>query len=74
MAIELLDEVADDYSGEDLRDVDLAEIDLSWLRWDEGTIWPPFWAGRLRQISLEVAPGHWVVQPVDADETMDLLV
>ncbi|MFJ4536076.1 hypothetical protein ACIP39_08875 [Streptomyces tibetensis] len=72
--ITLLDEVSDDYSGADLRDADLESANLSWLRWDEETRWPLTWASQIRRMSIEVSPGHWVVQPIGADENLDLMV
>lgn len=72
--ITLLDEVADDYSGADLREADLESANLSWLRWDEGTRWPLTWESQIRRMSIEVSPGHWVVQPIGADENLDLMV
>ncbi|WP_189702923.1 hypothetical protein [Streptomyces anandii] len=71
---DLLNEISDDYGGADMRDVDLDDVDLSWLRWDEETQWPPTWATRIRRMSIEMSPGHWVVQPIDTTEDVELLV
>jgi hypothetical protein len=59
---------ANDFSGADLSHVRLEQQNLAWLRWDASTRWPTGWAERIRQMSLETAPGGFVVQPVDADD------
>ncbi|GAB2328792.1 hypothetical protein [Streptomyces albogriseolus] len=70
----LLDSVCDDYAGADLREVDISVANLSWLRWDEETKWPLAWAQQIRRMSIEVSPGHWIIQPVDTNEDLDLFV
>ncbi|MBA2949592.1 hypothetical protein [Streptomyces himalayensis] len=69
----LIEAAADDFSGADLTRVDPAMSDLAWLQWDAATQWPRGWEERIRRMSLEHAPGQFVVQPVDADDRADWL-
>ncbi|MGV9617283.1 hypothetical protein [Streptomyces tendae] len=70
----ILDTVCDDYAGADLREVDISTVDLSWLRWNEETKWPLTWERQIRRMSIEVSPGHWVIQPVDTNSDLHLLI
>ncbi|MDX2407347.1 hypothetical protein NJO91_30005 [Streptomyces microflavus] len=63
----LLARTADDFSGSDLRGVNLSEVDLSWVLWDESTMWPTGWAERIRRSSVQQGPGLWLIRPLNAD-------
>lgn len=71
--VRLLLHAADDFTDADLTDVDPAAVDLAWLHWDTSTRWPPRWAEQIRRMSLQTAPGQFVVQPVDADDRAEWL-
>jgi len=51
-----LDRALHDFTGADLRDVDLTNVELEGLRWSPATRWPPGWADQLALDSVEVAP------------------
>jgi hypothetical protein len=57
---------ANSFTGADLSAVDLTDLDLGGLRWDDQTRWPsPEWAERMRRASVEHPPGSgtFVVLP-----------
>lgn len=51
----VLDATAD-FTGADLRSVDLTAADLTGIRWSSATRWPPGWHDRVRSISHQLGP------------------
>lgn len=64
-ASDQLKRAADDFQGADLREAALTRVDLSWLRWDERTMWPGDWAERIQNASVEqpAGSGQYTVLP-----------
>ncbi|MFD8543451.1 hypothetical protein [Streptomyces sp. NPDC059649] len=63
-----IESAANDFSGADLTGVDPGIAYLAWLEWDEATRWRPGWEDRIRRMSVERAPGKFVIQPMDVEE------
>jgi hypothetical protein len=57
-----LHHVLSDFTGVDLRSVDLAGIPLEGLRWSMETQWPPQWAEQVWRDSVEVDDGIFEVR------------
>ncbi|MFE1769988.1 hypothetical protein [Streptomyces sp. NPDC059008] len=68
-----IESAADDFSGADLTRVDPGTAYLAWLQWDEATRWRPDWEDRIRRMSVERAPGQYVIQPMDVEDRSGLL-
>jgi hypothetical protein len=45
-----------DFSGADLAELELESVSLLGMRWSSTTVWPPGWAERIRERSVQVAP------------------
>ncbi|WP_322748403.1 MULTISPECIES: hypothetical protein [unclassified Frankia] len=51
-----------DFTQADLRDATFTSVDLEGVRWSAQTRWPPGWAERVEQDSIEVAPGIFEIR------------
>jgi len=54
---DVLDQVADDFIGADLRSASLDGVSLEGIRWSTATRWPADWEERIRAGSFELEPG-----------------
>lgn len=57
-----LDRAMIDFTVADLRDADLTGLSLTGIRWSRATQWPPAWAERVEQASVEVEPGIFEIR------------
>ncbi|OLF15894.1 hypothetical protein [Actinophytocola xanthii] len=51
-----------DFSGVDLAELELESANLAGVRWSSTTVWPPGWAERIRERSVQVAPDLFEVR------------
>jgi hypothetical protein len=58
-----LKELRHDFTGEDLRHVDLTDVTLEGVRWDEATQWPARWQDTIRASSTPHPDGGWQIGP-----------
>lgn len=72
---EALDRARNGFTGADLRDVDLAGVDLTGVRWSRSTQWPGAWIDEVASLSIEIEPGIFEVQggTIQADLPSDLV-
>ncbi|MFI9503607.1 hypothetical protein [Nocardia sp. NPDC052566] len=57
-----LEDVLNNFSGEDLRAVDLAGVQLSRLRWSATTQWPEHWREQIQRDSFPVGHGIFEIR------------
>jgi hypothetical protein len=57
-----LDEVLNDFTGVDLSNTNLQGIRLDGVRWSPETQWPNGWADKIRNESIEIAPGIFEIR------------
>ena len=51
-----------DFGGADLRNVDLAGIPLEGIEWSDSTQWPELWVDQIRQVSVPIGVGLYVIR------------
>jgi hypothetical protein len=59
--LDRLIKIGDDFSGTDLRTARLDHAHLEGIRWTTDTLWPDTWEIRIRDMSVEIAPGVFEV-------------
>jgi hypothetical protein len=69
----LLDDVLNDYTDDDFSHIDLTEYRLEGIRWSRRTKWPQASYEQVKQRSVEVSPGIYVIQDPDSGGQADAL-
>jgi hypothetical protein len=59
----------DDFVGADLEEADLTDVPLAGIRWSDGTRWPGHWRDRIREASVPVGDGIYVIRPGGTSQT-----